>query len=294
MKKLNRKKGFTLVECVVAMAVFAIMSLLLTMMLSISVQARNKNMSIEKDIDSQVKNIASDNKSSSDKYNSSIEFKQGGAVIDSIPKDGTGNLEAKKDTYKGEEVNLGTLEYNFNNYTGWGSGTTSTVFCSECKISYETSKLLENGKKCPLGHILVKEQNIEQEKVRGAVDTDKVHLNIVKEAPETYCMTVSFNAKSVGSEKALKITVPSSIERIIAPTVTGTIRAYVISKNSIRIEPKNAGDVLYKFSFTISDENYSKDFEYLSKFYTGVGQGNDIYLYRVPGTERFSPNPQNS
>ncbi|MDE6579467.1 MAG: type II secretion system GspH family protein, partial [Ruminiclostridium sp.] len=47
MKKLRRKNGFTLVECVVAMAVLAIMSLLLTMILSVTLKTRNSNMQLE-------------------------------------------------------------------------------------------------------------------------------------------------------------------------------------------------------------------------------------------------------
>lgn len=46
--KLKSKKGFTLVECVVAMAVLAIMSLLLMMILNVTVMTRNSNMKTER------------------------------------------------------------------------------------------------------------------------------------------------------------------------------------------------------------------------------------------------------
>ncbi|MBD5080738.1 MAG: prepilin-type N-terminal cleavage/methylation domain-containing protein [Ruminococcaceae bacterium] len=298
MKKIIDKKGFTLVECIVAMAVLAIMSLLLTMMLTVALKIHNRNMTVEQDIDKQIANIASNNNKSEENNNNSIQFNQGGAVIDSIPSDGTDNLEAKKDTFNGSEVNMGILDYDFSKYTGWSSGGgETTVYCTECKKNYKLSELIENGTKCPFGHILVKEQNIEKDKVRGAIDTDKIKIHVEKDTSktDTYNLTITIDTlNSASTEKALKITLPATIEKIDAPTAkTEDFRAYMITKNAVRIEPKKTGTNLsYTFSFTITDANYAKDFVNVSKYFTGVGDSNDVYMYRVAGTERFSPNPQ--
>lgn len=57
MKKHRKNSGFTLVECVVAMAVLAVMALGLLMILSVTVRQRNANTQIERDVDSQVDKV---------------------------------------------------------------------------------------------------------------------------------------------------------------------------------------------------------------------------------------------
>lgn len=57
MKRFNKKSGFTLVECVVAMAILAVMTLFLAMMMQIIVNLRNYNTKMEKDIDEQANHI---------------------------------------------------------------------------------------------------------------------------------------------------------------------------------------------------------------------------------------------
>ncbi len=64
MKKLRffrNKKGFTLIECVVAIAIFAIMSSMVMQMLAISIVKHKNNNHVEKDMDSQIQNIITDN-----------------------------------------------------------------------------------------------------------------------------------------------------------------------------------------------------------------------------------------
>lgn len=295
MKNLKKKKGFTLVECVVAMAVLAIMSLLLTMILTVSMKTRNTNMEIEREIDEQVDKIVGVNKSSEEERDKSIDFEQNKTVIDSIPKNGTDDLEAHKNSFDGDEISLGALNYNFENYTGWGESSTNTVYCSQCKKSYEKDKLLEGGKKCPLGHSLIKEQNIESDKVRGAVDVASVQL--VEGTPtdngdgtKTYKITVRLDPASCSTEKSLKITLPTSVKSINAATKTSNAVGYVIAKNTLRIEPTKAdGSFDYEFTFVMTPEDYAKDYVNTKKYFTEVGDSNSATLYRVAGTERFKP-----
>ncbi len=64
MKMFNKfkcKKGFTLIECVVAIAIFAIMSAMVMQMLAVTIQKHKNNVHVEKDMDTQIQNIISDN-----------------------------------------------------------------------------------------------------------------------------------------------------------------------------------------------------------------------------------------
>ena len=61
MKKLLKRKGFTLVECIVAIAIFALMSALVMQILALSIRQYRSNHHIEMDMDAQIKDIAEDN-----------------------------------------------------------------------------------------------------------------------------------------------------------------------------------------------------------------------------------------
>ena len=109
MKRLKEKNGFTLVECVVAMAVLAIMSLLLTMMLSVTLKIRNDNMQLESDIDQQVEKLASGDGAVKESYNDGIVFDGF-----TIPGNDTPNVSANK--VSGDNDGVSKLEFNFDNY----------------------------------------------------------------------------------------------------------------------------------------------------------------------------------
>lgn len=59
-QRLKRQKGFTLVECIVAIFIFAIMAAIVSMILTLAIDAHGTNTAVEKDIDNQVENIVKD------------------------------------------------------------------------------------------------------------------------------------------------------------------------------------------------------------------------------------------
>ncbi len=62
MKKiLKRNKGFTLVECIVAIAIFALMSALVMQILALSIRQYRSNHNVEKDMDNQIQAIVDAN-----------------------------------------------------------------------------------------------------------------------------------------------------------------------------------------------------------------------------------------
>ncbi len=61
MKKILKRKGFTLVECIVAIAIFALMSALVMQILALSIRQYRSNHHVEMDMDAQIQDIAMDN-----------------------------------------------------------------------------------------------------------------------------------------------------------------------------------------------------------------------------------------
>lgn len=113
MKPLKSKKGFTLVECVVAMAVLAIMSLLLTMILSVTLAQRNSNIKSEKEIDKQVENIVGDKGTVETKdISSDIKFFANGAELGDVIPGNTDGAKAEKIEHQGDGVNFDSLDYD--------------------------------------------------------------------------------------------------------------------------------------------------------------------------------------
>jgi len=84
MIKLYRNKGFTLVECVIAIAVFAILTVLIMMMMSMAIETSKKAGAAEEDLNKLVQNVEED--ASTQTYNSLnshvLKMKFGGTATD--------------------------------------------------------------------------------------------------------------------------------------------------------------------------------------------------------------------
>lgn len=264
--KLKSKKGFTLVECVVAMAVLAIMSLLLMMILNVTVMTRNSNMKTERELDEQVDKIVQA-PSDADAIAQEIEFVQnvGGVptVIESIPKDGDEHIKAEKVYDDGNEAELDALNYDFKNYDKFdkiSKGGTATPGTPD-----DTDDLVYGSadvKSDTTGRITITQT--------GIVDNG--------DGTKTVSMKVSTNVNSGSEESAIKITLPIttlSIKYISENNVAGVTKdgfGYIpgtaaISGNVVRIQPKDAGSVESCFSFTIASDDYDNDFRSVNQFY---------------------------
>ncbi|MCM1299182.1 MAG: prepilin-type N-terminal cleavage/methylation domain-containing protein [[Eubacterium] siraeum] len=129
-KYLCGKQGFTLVECIVAMAVLVISSLLLAMIMSVTVMQRNKNMELEREMDQQVELLngggAGGETPVVNPVAGSITFDDGsnGSVI---PGNGSSGVVANQKYYDSENVRISNFNYNFTAYnTPKAGGSTGT------------------------------------------------------------------------------------------------------------------------------------------------------------------------
>ncbi|MBD5114213.1 MAG: type II secretion system protein [Ruminococcaceae bacterium] len=287
MKKLKRKSGFTLVECIVAMAVLVIMTLLLSMILTASINTRNRNMNIEREIDEQIVNLVQKVGLDSDAQTDSIVFKQGADAIDKIPQNGVDGMSADKVYYDNDDVEIGALDYNFSSFNDFEQISKGLVkkYTPDGDINGTVTwkKGGGDGSNNTIGG---------DTKAYGAVDSSQITIS------QTSCtesngikkvvLTVEFNAASAGAiapnEKALKVEIPATAISISCNDLTNC-SSIPIATNLARIEPTAAGFVEASITFEISADSFDNDFKSVSNFYTGLGNGSSVTLNKDTNPE---------
>lgn len=272
MEKIKKKSGFTLVECIVAMAVFSIMALLLMMILSVAVTQKNKNIKLEHELDEQVNDIAEEGDVTATPIDdTTIIFKQGdkeltykksdGSEIKmEIPKDGVDNLEADKITSKKEqESNITSFKYDFGGYTGYLMGTGS-------------GNGEENGGSASISNVyggaevinkIVQIHNVE---VKEFTKTDGKGNSI---PTKSVTLKAKFSVKNNSEYKAVKIALP--VDAVITENkVIKNATVLSIAKNVIRIEPSADGDVEVDFTFEMEKNQYDAVFKNVKYYFEGT------------------------
>ncbi len=254
MKKLKNKGGFTLVECVVAMAVLAIMSLLLMSILTITINARNNNQKLENDIDRQIDLIV-ENGADTTAYTSQIVFDcpdGAGVFTEAIPANGTDDIKAEKHYDSHADAALGAIKYDFSNYKKFqeiknGGGTPSTPPVSGKSKIYGAEK----------NEITVNESVI------AGTGEKKV------------TWTVNYNsAKPDAKEISVKIILPTGWHDILF-SGTSAGKMLMIDENTVRIESGDAS-VNAAITFNISDDDYAAYGSLDKYFNNGTGTGNTL------------------
>ena len=61
IKRLKRKKGFTLTECLISILIFALMASIVMQILAIAIAQYRSNDSIDKDMDTQISDLVQEN-----------------------------------------------------------------------------------------------------------------------------------------------------------------------------------------------------------------------------------------
>ncbi len=132
MKKLIGKKGFSLVECLIAIAVFAIMSAIVMLLLTMTVNQTNSNNRVAGDLGTQVGAILLDdeehdvNLSEANGGKSDAQKQEDILKFDIVDANGVSSTEGLK------------ISYDYVEY--W--------VCQLCKETVSTATLDKNGNKC--------------------------------------------------------------------------------------------------------------------------------------------------
>ena len=228
MKKLRKNSGFTLVECVVAMAVLAVMTLGLLMILSVTVRQRNQNTQAERDVDYQVEQVVQGNTVTEDISGGDIDiggFKIGGA---------------QKVYFDGADDNLqiGSLHYDV------GSS------------SYEGDKDEDgDGEKKDDEYNGLQDNPLADSKVYGILETTKnddgkSYINVSQQSKTdngdgttTLVWRIKFDViGAAGSDKSIKVVFPSYCEgfKLVSYQLQSGSECYVhkVGGYTVRIEPK--------------------------------------------------------
>lgn len=272
---LKNKKGFTLVECIVAMAVLAIMSLLLTMILSVSISARNKNMQIEKSIDDQLEKIAGDQAGAvQDECNSGIKLENGG-WSETIPGNSAAGVTANRKHYDTEDAEIGFLDYNFDGFdfsTAGGSGSVPDPSDKDESKKYKSYGSAEID--------AAKRINITDntKSVSGGTEV----CGIAENADHSYTVTWTIETKfsKLAAEKAIMLRLPAGAYDVRRLGVTSKFDLYLIQKDVIRVGCQvsaTTGDVTAKISFRMSKEDLEA-YHNVATYFTGTGETNNIII----------------
>lgn len=274
MKRLIKKCGFSLVECIVAMAVLSIMSLMLATILTASINTRNKNMSIERDLDKQIDNAVKENASET---NASIAFPAGSNFI--LPSNG--GVKLGKNLYSGDEVALGELYYDLSSYV-----FVEEIFhCNSCNKDFEKSKLI-NGRCSACGSIVYPDNEKSRPCYGGAKTDSGVTVKEKKTLHGDFYSVeweVSFRILKEYSKKelALKIRVPQGGRVTALGKQAGGCDGEKIASDTVRLAPNETQygyeDHKWIIYFNISKTDYDGGYNgNLSKYFTGIGTGTSI------------------
>lgn len=280
MNRFRNKKGFTLVECVVAMAVLAIMSLLLMMILNLTINSRNRNMKLDRELDEQVAILAGAGVETT-AHTQAIAFEQGSTVFETIPPADTANkLEAEKVYQTGFEAELDALKYDFKNYKifddikngGVVGGT--TVVTTAPPLVYGAADI-SGGAKVNISEYSktdIKDDPSDPSKVTGYEVT----------------LLVKFGVNSGSPEKGLKVKIPVGNYDFgyNKAFTSNAVNIVLIDKDTVRIQPASGTseeiptttppiDVKAYIEFKISKDDYDNNFGSVAKFYSG-GNGNSV------------------
>lgn len=239
MKRLHSKRGFTLVECIIAMAILAIMSLLLTMMLGITAKANRANRSAELELDEQVANIAQGNVSSTETISDAdiiFETQQPNETAVAIQGDVAKNVDNDENA-----IPLGAAEYDYGNY-----------FDELVPDESSDDDDITNG------------YGSQSSKVYGGADLsgNTVYVSEITktESADSYDVTwrIAYTAEAVATEKSIKFVLPSG-SKFKSSSSIKEASILMISDRTLRIEPKNVGPDEVNVTFTISKEDFNSD-----------------------------------
>lgn len=236
MKNLRKNSGFTLMECVVAMAVLVVMTLGLLMILNVTVRQRNQNTQLERNVDKQVEDVVNDNLSESQSIaGGDIDF--GGGIV----------ISGAKMEYNDEgEVQIGALKYDVSYVPVDPDDGDGDDGDDDDDEDLQPSSIY---------------------KVYGAseIQNDVVSINEQDTPPVdngdgTYTVTwrATFTVEgTVSTEKSVKIVYPGS-KIVDYDVASGNCKnIHKLGSNTVRIEPGGTGTMKVDVQFLIPKDDYS-------------------------------------
>lgn len=256
MKKLLKRKGFTLVECIVAIAIFALMSALVMQILALSIRQYRSNHHVETDMDTQIQNIVDyDKLVPRETVDIAIEFiKDGGTgTVGKIKVDDV-HIWRPEDTESPDRLELNTFDAVIKDDGG------------------------KDGDKQKGGMIT------DDIHCYGAKDIDSVYFNVtetdINEAlKEIQIEMIVYDSKTVLSTaecNAIKLALPGSAKNVAVTSIDPNLGYLRLSKSEASINYRfYDNDISSKNSkyevtitFYMTPEDYAKDYVSYGKYFS--------------------------
>ena len=267
----RKKKGFTLVECVVAMGVFAVMAAMIMQMLAISIMKYRVNHNLQQDMDKQISDIISEN--------ALVERETMDFAMRFILSGGTGS---------GINVNINDVKVNKAPAGEGDNRLEINNFEGEIEAPDDDGSNNDVG-----GAGMVKDTD----HVYGTKGIKRIYIDSVEsENAEngnkviTLGITIYDNDKVLaGSESSsVKISLPKSAVEVSFPNADNRLKPTILSGNTFRVylaSPNNSAESYNKVEvrFELTPEDYEDDYESFAQFFMGrTGTDSSVTFYENP------------
>lgn len=247
LKRLKKNKGFTLVECVVALALLAIMSTMVMTILSMASQVHAANRSAEQEMDEQVAGMAQGAITETTEVEPVIQFYNGSTAVASIDGSETGvNINFNRDSASSYPLN--GLDFDCEAYQDY--------------VSEEAGG---------------QEDASSNARVYGACDTSSVTVSqtgaTLDSATGTYTITwqCSFSVSEAQEVLAMKVVTPIGAEFKSASGSNCSTR--LISDRTVRIQPSASGGCAAIIQFTLSESSYNSFYRSFANYMRNSSSG---------------------
>lgn len=250
IKRLKRKKGFTLTECLISILIFALMSSIVMQILAIAIMRYKKNDSIDKDMDAQISNLVQENALvERDTVNLVMKFVS--------PTGGTNNIK------------INDVKINKDNTPADSDG--------RLEINTIDATIKNDG------------GNKDKDKNSGGMVTDDIHIYGTKNIDsvyveensavlngDVYSIRIDFKVSTNdsvlnGSEsKSLKVALPTSAKNIVV-TPDDKMIYNMVSGTNVRFSAKSKDDkdtsYVMHIVFTLGAEEFEKEYKSFAKYF---------------------------
>jgi prepilin-type N-terminal cleavage/methylation domain-containing protein len=233
LKRLLRKKGFTISEVLVAMMIFAIMTAIVMQILAIAINQHKKNVNSEKDMDKQVQDIV--------EYNSNMVKRETADMAISFVR--TGSNKASGDG----RLELNTIKANIDkDTTGDDDNKDNAGMVSEHDHIYGTKGITS---------VMVTETTAEKDD-----STKTITLSVT--------VTDSKNVLMKAESNSLKVVIP---DKNANPKVTingSNMKYEPLSSTNYRFTAlSKAASYSFTIKFDISNDDYASEYKSFAKYF---------------------------
>lgn len=257
LKNIRCKSGFTLVECIVAIALLSIMSMMVCMVLSATVSLKAENANNESDINNQVDaliaGVPAQTEALPDAY--AIDFGDGAV----IKNDAGAGISATHNYDDNVAMQIGAFSFNFSDYknkvieagggsTGGGVGAVPVRVKGGVKLADGTG-------------VVISESHSDS----GSVYTIK--------------WNVQYKLKSADPSEAMKFSLPIGASFAANPITWSSEESntsvLAISDRDLRVyTPTVDSQISYTITFTMSADDYDNNYKSFADYF-GINVGSN-------------------